>query len=279
MERSTTGLGSYISAIHYGDSASALFEERIFDYGITHRPPQLVSDRCNRILLYPGSFNPPHLGHQELLRHAFSRSGSDLNIIAAIVLPLDDTALAWKFKGQTGVQIFTKAQRVRLWKDNVPSEWYWVYDRSIDEWFTFKDSLTKAILREGFDIEFVLLCGPDYVKMNRVPLVTPWGCKGLLVSDIGRAADFTNGTMDYLTTLNDCEPWETIVSNHENLRKRAREDSNWVWSGLLMLNPKFGQSKLDTGELRFSYFFLAGLNNLFISRPRMRGSPGQRQPS
>ena len=138
IERNTAGLERYISKIYYGRSFP---QERIFDYGITHRPPMLVSDRSNRILLYPGSFNPPYLGHQELLRHGFSRSGSDLNIIAAIVLPLDDASLIPKLRAQKGAQIFTKAQRVRLWKDYVPSDWCWVYDRSIEEWIAFKDHL------------------------------------------------------------------------------------------------------------------------------------------
>jgi hypothetical protein len=158
MERNTADLGCYVSRIHYG--RSFLIQERIFDYGIMHRPPMLVSDRSNRILVYPGSFNPPHLRHQELLCHGFSRSRSDLNIIAAIVLPLDDASLISKFKAQKGAQIFTKAQRVRIWKDYVPSDWHWVYDRSIEEWFAFKDRLIEAIAQDGFDIKFVCLCGP-----------------------------------------------------------------------------------------------------------------------
>lgn len=41
----------------------------------------------NEILVYPGSFDPPHRGHLELLTHVFHHRDG---IIAVIVIPLDD---------------------------------------------------------------------------------------------------------------------------------------------------------------------------------------------
>ncbi|KAH6640810.1 glycosyl hydrolase [Chaetomium tenue] len=59
-------------------------------------PPQLHRHRPNRILLFPGCFNPPHLAHHALLQQAFTRTQTDLRVVAAMVLPPDDDRLAAK---------------------------------------------------------------------------------------------------------------------------------------------------------------------------------------
>jgi hypothetical protein len=250
MERKTADLQSYIVKIYFGHDyqfRGPIFDP-IFDYGITHRPPVLTSGRTNRILVYPGSFNPPHLGHQELLRHGFSRNGGDLNIIAAIVVPLDDERLASKFRDQPDTRIFTQAQRVRLWKDHAPSDWYWVYGGNQEGWYTFQNRLAEDIVQDGFDIKFICLCGPDYVEVNRPPPIHIWGCKEFLVSDIGRPADFTNGDLNCLTTLKGYKPWKEVSLDHENMWKRVEEDLNWIFSGVAILSPSYVQIMLDDGE-------------------------------
>jgi hypothetical protein len=91
-------LATYIKNIHYGDDFLPGRTE-IFDYGIAHQSPCLKFGRINRILLYPGCFNPPHRDHFEILRHGFGKRDRDICIIAAIVLPLDDESLAKKPRG------------------------------------------------------------------------------------------------------------------------------------------------------------------------------------
>jgi hypothetical protein len=92
--------------IHYGDATD--FHPKIFDYGITHFPPLLRRNR-SRILFYPGSFNSLHRGHRALLEHGFGQNGEDVNIIAAIILPLDDESLGRKVAAQGGTPVLTKA--------------------------------------------------------------------------------------------------------------------------------------------------------------------------
>ena len=46
--------------------------------------PCLDKSRTNRIMIYFGSFNPPHRGHLNLLKFAFLQGGPNLNLVAAI---------------------------------------------------------------------------------------------------------------------------------------------------------------------------------------------------
>ncbi len=136
MPPKSRSLATYIERIHYGDHF-CYGRERIFDYEFSHTSSLVIPGRINRILLYPGSFNPSHLSYLALLSHTFAESGGDLNIIAAIVLPLDDSSLTRKYD-QVDTPIFTKEQRVSLWrKHHGRNDWYWIYNKSQHEWSIF----------------------------------------------------------------------------------------------------------------------------------------------
>lgn len=247
MATKTKYLASYIEKSHYKDSASVWLNRPIFDYGITHYPPCLRSDRTNRILLYPGSFNPPHHGHLELLQHGFARSGYD--IIAAIVIPLDDERLDRKCRAQGENLMFSKKQRVELWRGKYwPSDWFWVYDHTEQEWTEFRRLLTKNITDDGFDLSFVLLCGPDYVQLRELPSPMSWDCKDIIVSNVGRPADFISSAG--LVTLENCEPWEKAALKRDIIQRDALEKVAWFYSGLSLLScrPQALQTMLNEGK-------------------------------
>ncbi|KAG9250614.1 uncharacterized protein F5Z01DRAFT_665330 [Emericellopsis atlantica] len=229
---STADLGCYIEDCHFQGSYS--IHQQIFDQGITHSRPQLQRNRRNRILLYPGSFNPPHQAHQELLYQAFSRS-QDLNVIAAIVILLDDEDVAQKCQGS---RVFTKDQRVRLWRgEYVPHDWLWVYDRSVEEWGYFRQRLTLAICRDGFDIGFTVLLGPDHIRRTFPPHWGAWDCDEILVGNAGRVADFTS-SHGRLLRIEDCEDWEAVVENEDQMHQRALRTVAWCPTSLNMLGEK-----------------------------------------
>jgi hypothetical protein len=88
-------------------------DEQIFDRGGSRFPPCLRSDRLNRILLYPGASNPPHHNHLAILRH-----GSEYNVIAATVIPIDDVALEKKCIAQ-GLFMNDPSQTANRFSPNV----------------------------------------------------------------------------------------------------------------------------------------------------------------
>lgn len=227
---------------------------RIFDYGFAHTAPSLEKDQLNRILVYPGSFNPPHIGHRDLLDYAFHNSSRDLNVIAAIILPLDEDSLARKFEGEKETLILSKEQRVSLWNGDHklgPGPSFWVFGGSTDEWPSFQHHLSEATAKDGFEISFIALAGPDYVRTAAVPIMPVWGCKDIIVSDISRTADFTSHVSKERRQLNKCESWEAVMPIHGELKKRAEEGASWIYSGLCMMGPKAFQSMTHSGNVLY----------------------------
>ncbi|KAI1099607.1 hypothetical protein F4804DRAFT_321451 [Jackrogersella minutella] len=195
----------------------------IFSQGAGHFTPQLEQNRMNRILLYTGCFNPPHHGHQALLNHAFSCS-QDLNVIAAIVLPVDDWVVQRKPIGDIW---FTKERRTQLWTGDELHDWFWVYKREMCTWHGLRQSLERKVKADGFHLEFINLCGPDHVGVD---YVTSY-CKNVIVSDVGRAADFirADGTLAH---IKGCRSWEPVSYDTIEMKREAADTARWLLSSL-----------------------------------------------
>ncbi|KAK2040018.1 hypothetical protein LZ31DRAFT_587385 [Colletotrichum somersetense] len=186
MEDQTAELGKHIAKCHRRRHHLPDGHNRIFN---TENQPLLKRGQKNRILLYAGCFNPPHLGHCNLLRRAFEES-RDINVIAAVILPIDDATLEAKceWKGQS--LVLSKRERAHLWRSDprFMPEW-WVYDGSSDGWNRLRRKLENAVEADGFEIQFTAVVGSDYIGRLEEYDGCWWDCHETITSDAGRSSD------------------------------------------------------------------------------------------
>lgn len=167
-------------------------------------------------------------------------------IVAAIVFPLDDDGLKSKFKNKKDTKIFTKKERVNLWKDKVASDWYWVYDRSVREFSTFRRQIVEQTAKDGFKVEFVGLFGPDYVSIKGAP-IGKWPCEKIMVSDISRPADFFGPGMATPKRIEGFKDWKKVDFDIGRLSAKARDDAAMVFVRLSFISSGMLESMREEG--------------------------------
>lgn len=177
----------------------------------------------NTILVMPGSYNPPHYGHLELLKHGLAQGGADLNILAAIIIPTDDIRLSCKFAGRYQPLVIPKDLRVRLWRNaaGLPPN-VLVFERPGDEWHVFCEQVGRAIRADGFRVEFMALVGPNYVSLSGFHDPTKWGCRNTMVTDACRPVDFVSGGGDGTGTpmrISACDDWKPVGTKSPAVRR------------------------------------------------------------
>lgn len=180
--------------------------------------PRLLRGRTNRILIYRGCFNPPHIAHLNLLRYVYLRAHLEFNIVAAIIIVLSDDSCRDKLDGTDDRLLYSLDERKKLWEQDTEfPDWACVVDG--DKWDAdetgIHTSLWNNVSKEGFELNLVTLIGPDYVSYAKG--ASTCGNREVMTSDAGRPVDFvgTNG----LLQLPNCSPWKkwkTCSANESN---------------------------------------------------------------
>lgn len=237
-----TSLAEYIQRVHsrYPGNVSSLDP---FPKANLHAPT-LLKGQTNRILVYRGSFSPPHVGHLALLKHAFEHGGRDLNMIAAMVKPIKGGERPAVAMCSGEVALFSMEERIALWKeDERLPEWAWVYEDSMPELRKLMYCLVKMAKEDGYDLDFVALYGPDNAGWLEKPCrrlkgavtligtdgertdVTFRGCDVMLICDAARkAVEFDTGR---LKRFEGCGKWMRLVLDAEvSIREEMAKAKN-----------------------------------------------------
>ncbi|KAF2865680.1 hypothetical protein BDV95DRAFT_599642 [Massariosphaeria phaeospora] len=214
-------------------------DAEIFQRSSHIRTPTLVAGHTHRVILYRGSFNPPHQGHKDALCHAFFRSGSDLNIVAAMIVTLPDTAVAYKYRkianNDVPAYVLTEAQRKRLWNaSGLHGGWHFFFPNPIDQSQQFTEDVRYEAGREGFDVRFITLLGPDYVNVQGT------NSGEVLVAGTGNddRVNFRGEHPSGFRSVKEYGPWTMLKLDKGLIRQLGTEGSpQWLEQKLQMLVP------------------------------------------
>ncbi|KAM0353075.1 hypothetical protein ACHAPU_001964 [Fusarium lateritium] len=218
---SSKRLASYVERLQPIDPKASQPSDRPFNNTTAKNPPLLRPHGVNRILLFPGSFNPPHQGHLDLLKHVFDNAGEDLNIIAAIIVVTDDDRLEMKMEDKDTAIILPRERRANLWRGNgIPVDWAWVYNDTEVSWPGFRARLVRELRKDRIELSFILLCGPDAITGDGGYNPECWDCPDSITSDISRPVDFRYPNT--LRQLAGCAPWEKLRYDRIRLEEQIR---------------------------------------------------------
>ena len=194
-----------------------------FQHGSAADPPTLRVGVPNTILLFPGSFNPPHHGHMKLLKQVMEGVGKDLNVIGAIIIIDDDEKLAEKAKSGDLKLKFSQRHRARLWHGDrrPPVDWVWIFSHPETKWWKFRSDLAEKAKKDKYDIRFIHLVGPTQITADSLPDTKTWSCDYMITSD----TDYKPGQMGVLDVPSDkayeCSPWIRAGSVNNDIHQLA----------------------------------------------------------
>ncbi|KAI9892276.1 MAG: hypothetical protein M1814_001735 [Vezdaea aestivalis] len=187
-------LGEFIRQARYGPGSI----QKIFKDNHANRSPALRRDQVNRIIVYSGSYNPLQIGHVKLLRRVFAQSGPGFeNIIAALIHFVPDEVVRQKIlkRGADDLPMyFNMADRIRMWNGGRSNGHFWTYDDASTDFRDFQARLIELIDTHGFKVTWVGLWGADTHQAIRWPRVNAWACDEVILSNVGRRADFIDKT-------------------------------------------------------------------------------------
>ena len=146
--------------------------------------PLLSKDKVNRVMVYAGAFNPPHVGHLGVLCHAF-QSNPDLNIVAGLVYPSSVDRVRRKNYHSNRRLVLSEEQRSELWERDVrfPT---WAFAPRED----FETKIANAAKEGGYEIRYIRVLGPDGWDINNPRQYGIAGYSEYLITDATRKASF-----------------------------------------------------------------------------------------
>lgn len=205
--------------------------------------PTLRRNRPNRIIVFAGCFNPPHLGHLELLVHIYLRADSET--IAAMMMPISDV-LQEKNGDELRGEAFqmTKCERMELLEDPVLRRFCWMYRGRSRDVEDFQREVVRCAAEDGYQIEFVSLVGSDHISDDERP--SGWGLHGLMTSDITRPSMLLSRGRVSPRLIYGCWPWRSLLPA-DSIKKKGTKHC-WPCHKFQELCPELAGRPLAASE-------------------------------
>lgn len=226
----------------------------------------LDRDRVNRVLLFDGCFDPPHIAQLELLKYVYTQARTRLNIVGAIILPCSEHSCNTVARNRKNRAIwnneplseghdihFGLAERMEMWYED-PDFPVWASVLDVEIWDAFRDQLVKATSFDGYELRFTLLRGVDHLRPG-MRVFHALSTDEMISSDITRKAEFVN--QDGLLRLSeDATPW-TVWDVKESLE--AARTIAIPEEGRIMLDLPLNQ-RPTRGRTEIAPFYFCRVN-------------------
>ncbi|KAL8790270.1 MAG: hypothetical protein Q9195_006428 [Heterodermia aff. obscurata] len=262
-------LEEYIKKVYTHESKypGCLPKGRVFPS--TDATPKLNPTQTSRILVYNGSFNPPHRGHLHLLEHTFHHGSHDLNLIAAVIYPSRDNCLEEKRKKAGSNFRFGRDERSMLWKrDSCFPNWAWVHEAH--GLVGFLRSLKDVTSKDGYDVEYVHLQGPSSDDHLQPPDEDAFlgGCSDtLVISDAARSTNYQRSS-GLMRNFHGWTNWKRIRVDENEMLKLAELKTQAVSHGAIQVDPTDNEQKSDDSDEFLSQYPLHRVAEFGESPPR-----------
>ncbi|KID80432.1 uncharacterized protein G6M90_00g009440 [Metarhizium brunneum] len=165
----------------------------------------------NRVMLFPGAFNPAHEGHLQLLQSVLNDMKKHLDIRGVVIFPHDDEQIRDKTREEPADLGLDKSKRSALWRNaaGFPADNAWIFTESRSALTRFQKQLQGNLRKENVNLTFLLLVGSDWISTRAVYDPGQWNCSETITSDVSRPVDFR---CEYtLRQIPGCFDWVQMV--------------------------------------------------------------------
>lgn len=155
----------------------------------------LARGRDNLVLVYGGSFNPPHRGHVAVVRALLRPEAAAL---AVVVLPSEDFHLRHKVARRHPGFFLRQDRRAAVWAalPALPRDRVWVWGATWYPFAPFARALVRRAAADGYRLALAHVVGPDnLVVADALSMDIPCALPRIMVTNRARhvAAHFLPG--------------------------------------------------------------------------------------
>ncbi|KAK6608071.1 hypothetical protein H4I96_04306 [Botrytis cinerea] len=210
--------------------------------------PTLKSNGRNNILLYPGSFNPPHQGHLATIRY-FSERREQLGI-TTMFLFVDPGSMVKSKKKKWGDIILPQNLRYELFykvpeiSQLVESGWIQLLVGDMDNHIKVLRTTTDLISEAGYAVKLVGLLGGDKLTVETAPHLHPgnlqeWGpVDEFLIINARRPVDFFDPkTENVPRDLPGCTKWKRGMDKCDDKEENIDNEAGFLWTCQALIVP------------------------------------------